>query len=125
MTNDELNQTQFMAEEQIFADNNVMMPDPVVEVKEKPSKKSKKKIAIIVGLVIFFLLLILLLLLKMKKKPIKQTEDLVKEVVNEELTPMQEKIKDLQDDLEVADPSNQNLTFPPVDLELRLDKVER
>jgi len=126
MTTDELNQTQFISEDQIFSSSNVAIPDPVIEEKKEPEKKSnKKKILFIVLGVVFLLLFSLVMLLKMRKKPVKQEDEVVNQKVSEELTPMQQRIESLREDLEVADPTNQDLTFPPVDMGLRLDKVER
>jgi len=38
------------------------------------------------------------------------------------LTPLQKRIEDARELLDLADPSKQDLAFPPIDLTIRLDK---
>mgnify|MGYP003976639737 CR=1 FL=1 len=120
-----INQTNFAFEEPIFSDINVDLP-----IKEKPVepvvKKSKKKKIIVIGVSSFlFLLILLVAVVKMRKKPETEVvEDNPIKVVRD-LSPIEERIENARLELEVADPSNQDLTFPPVDMGLRLDEKKR
>lgn len=115
------NQTDFSYEEPIFSDLNVELPiepKPVVPV----IKKSNKKKLIIIGLAVFFLLIILVIVIsKFKKVPVEVIDEEESTVIIKDLGPLEQRIQNARIDLEIADPSNQDLTYPPVDMELRID----
>lgn len=115
------NQTQFSFEEPFENDVNVeipVAPKPVVE----GSQGSKKKKIIIISVVVLVLLLIILFIkLNSRKKPVVETEEEQQAQEVKDLGPIEQRIKNAKDDLKIADPSRQDLTYPPVDFKLRID----
>ncbi|MBU0974907.1 hypothetical protein KKD03_04370 [Patescibacteria group bacterium] len=122
---EQTNQTEFSYEEPIFSGLNVDLPVEPKQV-EPLTNKSKKKKLIIIGAVVFFLAIILLIVIIKSKKPqVEIVGEEEFEIITRDLGPFEERIRNARIDLEIADPSNQDLTFPPVDMELRIDKKER
>lgn len=120
-----INQTQFSFEEPIFENETVYREDKPEDLEQKP--KSKKKLFIIIGIVGFiFIILLLVLVMAMRSRGSTQEvgED-TNPVVAKELGPIQQRIEDSRELLDIADPAKQDLAFPPVDLELRLDPKEK
>ncbi len=120
-----LNQTQFSFEEPIFEEKSVYIDEkPVDEQTEKP--KSKKKIVVIavVGIVLILVSLIVVVA-GMRKGPSEVSEEEPEVIVAKELGPLQKRIEDARELLDLADPSKQDLAFPPVNMGLRLDPKER
>lgn len=120
-----INQTQFSFEEPIFENETVYREDKPEDLEQKP--KSKKKLFIIIG-VIGFIFIILLLVLVMAMRGRGSTQEVGEDtnpVVAKELGPIQQRIEDSRELLDIADPAKQDLAFPPVDLELRLDPKEK
>ncbi len=116
-----INQTQFSFEEPIFENETVYREDKPEDLEQKP--KSRKKLFIIIG-VIGFIFIILLLVLVMAMRGRGSTQEVGEDtnpVVANELGPIQQRIEDSRELLDIADPAKQDLAFPPVDLELRLD----
>lgn len=120
-----INQTQFSFEEPIFENETVYREDKPEDLEQKP--KSRKKLFIIIG-VIGFIFIILLLVLVMAMRGRGSTQEVDEDtnpVVAKELGPIQQRIEDSRELLDIADPAKQDLAFPPVDLELRLDPKEK
>lgn len=120
-----INQTQFSFEEPIFENETVYREDKPEDLEQKP--KSRKKLFIIIG-VIGFIFIILLLVLVMAMRGRGSTQEVGEDtnpVVAKELGPIQQRIEDSRELLDIADPAKQDLAFPPVDLELRLDPKEK
>lgn len=120
-----INQTQFSFEEPIFENETVYREDKPEDLEQKP--KSKKKLFIIIG-VIGFIFIILLLVLVMAMRGRGSTQEVDEDtnpIVAKELGPIQQRIEDSRELLDIADPAKQDLAFPPVDLELRLDPKEK
>lgn len=120
-----INQTQFSFEEPIFENETVYREDKPEDLEQKP--KSRKKLFIIIGVVGFiFIILLLVLVIAMRGRGSTQEvgED-ISPVVTKELGPIQQRIEDSRELLDIADPAKQDLAFPPVDLELRLDPKEK
>ena len=123
---EETSQTNFSFEEPISSNLNVDMPVYEKPVEDISNKKNNKKKMIIIGvIIIFFILLILVVAIKLRKKPTVELIVDEPDSVSRNLGPLEERIENARMELEIADPSNQDLTFPPVDMELRLDKKER
>lgn len=121
-----LNQTQFSFEEPIFENQAVYMDDkPPEDLDKKP--KSKKKTFIIAGVVGFLLIIVFLVIAQSmtKKNGVQEEpeEDVIK--VTKELGPLQKRIDDARELLDLADPTKQDLAFPPIDMKIRLDPEER
>lgn len=119
-----INQTQFSFEEPIFENEATYSEKPLAEVTDKPKSKKKLFIFVIVGFFIVVFFLVILLVRNGKPSP----EELAAEPASipmKELGPLQQRIQDARDLLNLADPTKQDLTFPPVDLNIRLDPRER
>ena len=124
---DMVNQTQFSFEEPIFEDAQVYADETQPKEVQPPVNNKKKKILIIAGIVGFlFILLLLLLVVVRARKAVTPTDDPVKQVEETKNDdPIQDRIDDARDLLEEADPTKQDLSFPPVDMDLRLDPKEK
>lgn len=123
--NQSINQTQFSFEEPIFENQASYSEEkPIDENLDK--KKGKKKRLILLGIGIFIVLLSLIILLARNGNGM--IEEIIEPPMQEvprELSPLQLRIEDARELLELADPSKQDLAFPPVDLNLRLDPKVR
>lgn len=121
-----INQTQFSFEEPIFEDTAVYAEEkPVEDAAPKPKKSKKIVVIAIVGGIVLILGLLILIIVSMRNgvEEIVETEPEV--IVPQELSPLQKRIEDARELLELADPSKQDLAFPPVNMEIRLDQKER
>lgn len=119
-----LNQTQFSFEEPIFEDPTIYQEEkPVVE--EVP-KKSRKKLYLIIGIGAFALLLILILFILIRMRGGTQEDDPLRRdpVAPEDLGPLEQRIEESRQLLEDADPTKQDLSYPPINFSLRLDPKE-
>ncbi|MCA9369246.1 MAG: hypothetical protein H6773_01755 [Pseudomonadales bacterium] len=121
------NQTQFAEEEVLF--QNVTTPQmPQVPVENEQAQPKKKKKVLIIGASVFgvFLLLILVLMIVGRKPQVEQVLEaspspsptIVKD------NPLRDRVENLQDELTEADPSNQTLVFPPVNMSIQLDPIQ-
>lgn len=122
---EDANQTRFSVEEPIFTDYNVEIP--VDESKQDQVKKpNKRKKILIIGGVVFLVILILLVVLTRGGSPVEipifDPEE-TPTVVSDD--PFVVRIENAKLDLEIADPANQDLTFPPVDMDIRIDEQQR
>ena len=121
-----LNQTQFSFEEPIFENKAVYMDDkPPEDLDKEP--KNKKKTFIIVGVVGFIIIILFLVIAQSmtKKNGILEEPEEDVAVVTKELGPLQKRIDDARELLDLADPTKQDLAFPPIDMKIRLDPKER
>lgn len=122
--NQPLNQTQFSFEEPIF-ENPLQYEEEKPPIVEK-SKKSKKKLYISIGIVatVFLLLILFVIFLRLRNKN-DATEPLKRDpAIEQELGPLQRRIEQSRFLLESADPTKEDLSFPPVNFDLRLDPKE-
>ena len=121
------NQTQFAEEEALF--QNVTTPEmPQAPVEEEPAKPDpKKKIMLIGGAVFGVMFLLIIILAIVGRKP------MVEQVIEPSPSPspviakdnpLRERVENLQDELGEADPTNQTLVFPPVDMSIQLDPIQ-
>ena len=120
------NQTQFAQEEPLLQSPGVPIDPHLQAVPETNTKKSK--LPFIIGGALLFFVILIGVLVQMRPK------EVVQEVV--ELTPspspilaandpLQVRVKNLQMELDAADPTVQTFVFPPISLELTLDKIKR
>lgn len=114
------NQTQFASGSLIY--------EPMVDAKERQTKRRqmiKKYKPVIIGLsLILVILLGVAVWARFRAKPTVSPEQ--KEVITpaeiKKLTdPFTKRLTELQQELEKADPSQEDLPFPPVDLKLELE----
>lgn len=120
-----INQTKFSFEEPIFADSAVYTEKkPEQDAAPKP-KNNKRVLVVVIGIVLVVLLLLALLMASRMRRGVTQVEEDVSEPVEvQELGPLQKRIEEARELLELADPAKQDLAFPPVDLNIRLDPKE-
>lgn len=120
-----INQTQFSFEEPIFEDSAVYTEEkPLEEPTEKP-KKNKKLIVIAIAGIVLILISVIVLISSMRNKTVEVVETEPEAVVTKELGPLQKRIEDARELLDLADPSKQDLAFPPVNMGIRLDPKEK
>lgn len=121
----QIDQTRFATEEPLL--EKPLVVESAVPAGEKPplpSKKSKLKLALIgVGLFIVLFAIILMIirfLMPADQRPSTQELEEVEQgaVVKTEL---ERRVEEVRDELRAADPAKQDLPFPPVNMEIRLD----
>jgi hypothetical protein len=117
---DTIDQTNFANQEPIYEE-----PADYDEIRKSLSffkTKKGKMISILAALFGFFLSLIIILFFVFNKKPldlVEKEKEPSQEII--QLDPLRTRIKVLADDLDQADPTKQELPFPPVDLSIRID----
>ncbi len=120
-----INQTQFSFEEPIFENSAVYVEEkPVEEPTEKPQNK-KKIIGIAIVGIVLILISVIVLISSMRNKTEEVIETEPEAVVTKELGPLQKRIEDARELLDLADPSKQDLAFPPVNMGIRIDPKEK
>lgn len=130
MTEYDTNQTQFAETQPLFQG----VSTPTIEKTPQESNSSsvqntskKKKLVVIaaVGCGFLFLLLILLALVPKKPPELAQVEasPLPSPVISRD-NPLRARVENLQAELDAADPKNQLFVFPPVSMEIFLDKIQ-
>lgn len=120
-----INQTQFSFEEPIFEDQAVYMGETPEEKEVKPKSKRNLIFIGIVGFILFLLLIVVLLFASRNNKTDEVIEDENIVVVTKEMGPLQKRIEDARELLDTADPTKQDLSFPPLDMDIRLDPKTR
>lgn len=127
-------QTRFITEEPVFEDASapVAPVDPHEEMSEVPAGKKNKKKLVLIGVIGFVLIVVFVLLLVLFRmsgngQPQAEPEEEIIQVEdpNGEVNTLLNEVKQLQEELEEADPSSNTLPFPPVDMGLRLDPAPR
>ncbi len=125
MTDYNIDQTQFAAEEPLFEKPvKIEAPKPVEDPKvELPSKKSMKRAFITGGLLFFILMMVVLLGVALHKPaaPVEEETEFTSEEEQRIMGPFSQRISELESQLELADPSQEDLPFPPVDMEIKID----
>jgi hypothetical protein len=120
-----VNQTQFSLEEPIFEDTEMYAGENEEEIAkiQEVIQKRKKKTFIILGVVALALTLLILMIVYLYNNneilSDPDEEELV-EVIPES-DPIIERINAARLELEAADPTKQDLVFPPVNFQLRLE----
>lgn len=128
MTEYDTNQTQFSQDQPIFQD--VVVPEmqkPPEETGETTKQSSKKKL-LIAGIAGFVLLFIVLLVFIVTRRPMEQTQILEASpspspVISAD-NPLKQRVDNLQTELDAADPADQMLVFPPIDMDIFLDPIQ-
>jgi flagellar basal body-associated protein FliL len=113
-------QTKFSLEEPIF-ENQAVYYDEVTEEELLAKRKKKQKFIIIIAIMGILLIVLSLLLVRNGKGQIIPDEESPSIVVPTEMGPFHQRIKDARELLNLADPTKQDLNFPPIDLQIRLD----
>lgn len=123
------NQTKFSLEEPLFEQTGQIPgpenPEPVVRT---PLLKQKKfVIALIAGVTLFVLLVLFMLnayITAQKKVQDEAPPDSQAQPDNTSNDPLYLRIKSAQQELKDADPSEQDLVYPSMDYNIRIDKKE-
>lgn len=120
--NEELNQTQFGAEEPVFES----IPPEMAEVNpEQVQKQSKTRKLILAGVVFIFILMTALIIIVISSGSRNGTPQLggnPSPTPKAEVGPRQAELNTIKSELEQADPSRSYLPKPPVDMTIRLEK---
>jgi hypothetical protein len=114
-------QTIFSSTQPLF---DVQQPQRV-NPEEVPPKKSKKLIMIGIILALFFVIILVLLVLVSTKPKLTLKDGLeASPTVSTDLVsdPVFDRLNQLKQDLDHADPTNRNLPFPPVNMEIGFEK---
>ena len=120
-----LNQTSFSEEEPLL-EKPADYDEKLANRKKFFKTKQEKLLKILIFLFSFFLILIIALYFVFKKpKPVEIEKPTEKVEQVQSLDPLRKRIKVLSEDLNEADPTKQELPFPPVDLKIRIDPQAR
>lgn len=129
MQNIDSNQTQFSEVTPVFESGVAPMDVTKPEVEVKPKAKSKKMMIVGVVALVFVLVFVGLLIMiaqSLQKGPLNGGDDNpFVEQKNGEIDPLLQEIYDLDDQLQAADPSIDEIPLPPVDMGLRLDPAKK
>lgn len=112
----EINQTEFV-DQAAFLDEEKRMRPSIEEIKKN---KNLLPFYILIG-VIVLLVLIFVLAAVFGRRNLDEKETQTIEEVYEDLDPLTQRVRSLEQDLEKADPTRQSLPFPQVDLEFNID----
>ena len=96
-----------------------------INPEEVPTKKSKKIVligAVIALLIVFILALLILWSLKPKITPDDDLEASPAPATDLVTDPVFDRLNQLKEDLDQADPTNRDLPFPPVNMEIGFDE---
>ncbi|MFZ1721697.1 MAG: hypothetical protein WAU07_04280 [Microgenomates group bacterium] len=125
------NQTHFSQEEPILESGGSSQPPqavatpPVTAVPTVAKKPLTIRVKILIGSSLFLLVLLILLAFasqnNSEKKPVTPQETIVPSAIPEAANPLLDRVDSLKDARTKADPSENDLSFPPVDMELRLN----
>ncbi len=103
---------------------SISRPEP--EVENSRDKKKNRLKSVLLGVAVLFIvvgLVVAYALIRQNDKqlrmPDKQASD---QAQHAKLSPFQKRLNELETDLKQADPSQENLPFPPVDLEINLSE---
>lgn len=115
------NQTQFSNESLVF-EETTKIPTSEKEMSEVSFIKTKKGILVIAIAVLVFLFLIIttLIILKPKENAVILEEEAQENQIMIDSSPLKQKINDLKLQLNQADPTRQSLSFPPVNMNIKI-----
>lgn len=128
MTEYDTNQTQFAENQPLF--QSVSVPEVATHHEDDAAQKKpsqKKKIIFIVSIVFGLIFLLLFLVLLLPKKPAEVSQVVASPSPSPVISadnPLRARVENLQTELDAADPQNQSLVFPPINMNIFLDKPE-
>lgn len=131
MSNRTYDQTQFSLEEPLFENVAALPPEPEKPKEEKPKipwyKQRKLVILAIVGVSILVLLIlyIISMMIAASRAPVVSEPEEVIPVEQRSESQLLRRIEITKDELNEADPNQQQLVFPAVDMDVRLDPERR
>lgn len=127
MTEYDTNQTQFSQDQPLF--QNVSVPEmPQPKVEETPATANPRKKLIFIGIGVFVFLFLLLLLVILTRRPAEQARIIEASpspspVISAD-NPLKARVDNLQAELDAADPADQMLVIPPVNMDIYLDPIQ-
>lgn len=124
------NQTKFSLEEPLFEQmGQIPGPEnPEVQVKTPLLKQKKFIIALIVIITLFVLFLLFIINAYISQQKLVQEQEPPESTVQQPSDPdhpLYQRIKSAQSELKDADPSKQDLVYPTMDHDIRLDADKR
>jgi hypothetical protein len=128
MTDYNYDQTQFAQEEPLFEKTAEVVlppaPAPTPTPSDVPPKKSKMLLFVAGGLIFFIFIIgvILLAVFTRSKTPASDIDEQETEEEQQMLGPFMQRLNELESQLQAADPSKEELPFPPIDMEIRLEE---
>ena len=120
-------QIRFGWEKPLFEKNQVStLPRTQSNPPSAPSKWYQKPLvlAALALCAVLFLLVMVLLLLRQPEQPTVVNEPSPSPIANPIADPLKQRIIELRNDLQTADPTRQEYPFPPVSMDLQLDPQE-
>lgn len=119
-------QTQFMAESPLLEEVVVTdVAEPVLpesELKQAKQKKLVKILVLAVAVLLITLGIVVLVKLQAKNKS-EQTSETEETQLNEVVVgPFNQRLSELEKELKLADPNQEELPFPPIDAEINLEE---
>lgn len=111
-----INQTGFSSEEPMYEQPPVVIdPNAPIVTAKQPWFKSRKTLLLITAGVVGLLLILLLLAATMRRQtPLIPSDAFSHPSPSPVLSPEEQKVTDLKNELNAADPTKQELTYPPV-----------
>lgn len=124
-TNKNYNQTDFTTQQYLWKSETVDLSPP--DVKKNKRKTQIILLSIIAFFILFFILLIIIL--KYQSSSNKQNQEIVTEEETKtekeiEADPIIQKIEELKQSLNQADPTKNQDSFPPVKIEVGFDEIK-
>ncbi len=114
-------QAEFLQQGALYeAPDEVLLQTAGTRIKKK---SNKKLIIIIASIFVVLLILILLLLVKMRsnRPVVEDEEEEVIEEVQKELSPLAKQLREVKQELDLADPSSKKVPFPQVNMDIRIE----
>ena len=119
-------QTQFIAESPLYEEAEATdVSGQILSEQELKQRQQKKIKRIAIGAVIFlFVAVSIFILIKSRSKIEKGQDPEAEEIeLNEVIVgPFNQRLLELEKELELADPNQEKLPFPPIDFEISLEK---
>ncbi len=123
------NQTQFAEEQPLLEAEHIPTSATPSDISREKPKHSIKKIALFGSLAFLFLILILAIAMRMtmRREGLRITELASPSPIAEKQVPsqLQQTLDLLHEDVEKADPSRNDLPFPPISFEIYIQKPQR
>ncbi|OGJ37831.1 MAG: hypothetical protein A2383_01955 [Candidatus Pacebacteria bacterium RIFOXYB1_FULL_39_46] len=115
------NQTQFIVEEPLLEKPVVVQPPPEQKEEIKPSRFSKWKWLLVGGVATLLIIALIIVLRLSPTMDDPEEEETSSNGIPSVLSPLEQRLEIAKQNLEQANPTTQDLPFPPLDLKLRID----
>ncbi len=119
-------QTQFITESPLYAEAEVAdVSEKFLSEQELKQRQQKKIKRIVIGMAIFlFVAVSIFILIKSRSRIEKEEDSKAEEIELDEVIvgPFNQRLLELEKELELADPNQEELPFPPIDFEISLEE---